>query len=126
MATRTLIINDEPRLNRFFVRILARSQTGPDAKIDTAEDGPAGIALMQAHEDYDLIITDNIMPNTDFTALMQCIMSYPGRPAIVVNGGALNVAPPAQDPRIVLLPLPATPAEIRGAVSQARALCDSP
>ncbi len=118
---RALVIDDCRALRNVFSRVLVHLELLSADRIDTAQCGPSGMALLSEHDDYDLVISDNIMPNTNLDVLFEAILNHAAQPAIVAIGGALEYAPPPKNPRIVRLPLPARPAEVSAAITEAYA-----
>jgi CheY-like chemotaxis protein len=79
---RILLVDDDTDLRQIFAELLARS----GYRVDTAEDGEVGWKKLDtpgyAPDGYDLLITDNQMPNLTGIELIRRLR--PGRPALPV------------------------------------------
>ena len=82
-----LVIDDEADI-RF---ILKTFFTGDGHLVDTAEDGKAGMKLVELNK-FDLIITDVIMPNMDgLEVITEIKRKSPESRVIVMTGGTVKV-----------------------------------
>jgi len=79
---RILLVDDDKDVRQVFAELLTRS----GYRVDTAEDGEAGWKKLDtpgyAPDGYDLLITDNQMPNLTGVELIRRMR--PGRPALPV------------------------------------------
>jgi DNA-binding response OmpR family regulator len=88
MATKVLIIDDDPLLREVAVELLA--EAGHDCAI--AEDGRLGIASLEARP-VELVLLDMIMPNMDgVETLGQIKARWPELPVVVMSAGTRSMA----------------------------------
>jgi CheY-like chemotaxis protein len=72
---RILIVDDHESVRRITKRLI--ETTGP-ASVSTASDGQKALELLVDQPDFDLIITDFLMPNMDGNSFLQEIIKNPG------------------------------------------------
>ena len=88
-----LIIDDEEDVRLVLKEVLERA----GYEVSVAENGLEGLQLLERDE-FDLMITDVIMPGIDGVTTMQRARGmYPNMPVIVITGGG-NVAPMEYEP----------------------------
>ena len=88
MATKVLIIDDDPLLREVAVELL--TEAGHDCAI--AEDGRLGIASLEARP-VELVLLDMIMPNMDgVETLGQIKARWPELPVVVMSAGTRSMA----------------------------------
>jgi DNA-binding response OmpR family regulator len=108
---RILLVDDDAVFRQFYAKVLIRS----GYKVDTAEDGEAGWKVLDAGRDepdsYDLLITDQNMPNLSGYELIEKLRSaHMALPVILVSA-----APPRNTERLqlaALLPKPISPTQL--------------
>lgn len=99
---RILLVDDDTDLRQIFAELLARS----GYRVDTAEDGEAGWKKLDAPgyapDGYDLLITDNQMPNLTGIELIRRLR--PGRPAlpVILASGTAPAYDEALQPGVLL------------------------
>ena len=82
-----LLIDDDPQI----IQMLTTCLVGNGYLVTTALDGSTGIHLLQQYQ-FDLVITDIVMPNTDGFEVILSLLTQPQRPKIVViSGGSINL-----------------------------------
>jgi len=86
-----LIVDDQPTM-RFLLRSILRSE---GHAILEAEHGQAALAVLAAHADIELLITDIDMPVMDGLELLRALRFRPTLPKLVVSG--CSAAPPLAD-----------------------------
>jgi DNA-binding NtrC family response regulator len=80
---RILVIDDDPTLRRMTATILQ----GGGHQVDTARDGEEGSIMLESGE-FDLLLTDLIMPNKEgIELIMECHRRYPDLRIIAMSGG---------------------------------------
>lgn len=88
MATKVLIIDDDPLLREVAVELL----TGAGLDCAIAEDGRLGIASLEARP-VELVLLDMIMPNMDgVETLGQIKARWPELPVVVMSAGTRSMA----------------------------------
>ena len=81
---KVLVLDDEEGIRTVYEEFLA--MLGHEA--DVAADGAAGLALL-ARGDYDLVISDVVMPGMSGVVFAQVMRQrYPNIPLIVISGSA--------------------------------------
>ena len=117
-AERVLLVEDDPIVRRFATTALLRLGYHVIATETPAE------AIAVPGSDYDLLVTDVIMPGMVGTELVRTLrQTRPDLPVLFVSGysqGSVSKAA-LEDPRTALLPKPFTPVELADA---ARRLLD--
>jgi two-component system chemotaxis response regulator CheY len=84
-----LLIDDMKGVRRTVCAVLKRA----GHTVTEAEDGGAGIALLQSGQRFDLVITDMLMPKHDGTEVILFLESQSNRPKILaISGGGSNVS----------------------------------
>lgn len=84
---RILIIDDDQQVLKLFVSFLTRE----GHEVVTAEDGKRGIKLL-TDQQFDLVITDIIMPEQDGLEVLMWLRKQPDRPKIIaVTGGSVSI-----------------------------------
>ncbi len=84
MPARILVVDDESYVRDLLRRVLARR----GHEVDVAADGGAALELLEG-EDYDLVLTDVVMPGIDGFELLRRVKSaYPSVKVIVLTGYA--------------------------------------
>jgi len=88
-VSKILIVDDEPNIAEMIVHALKRD----DYELDTAGGGLPAIEQIQ-HTDYDLVISDVMMPDADGFAVLDAAMQRPSPPdVIIITGfGSINSA----------------------------------
>ncbi len=79
---RILIVDDEPNIAQMIAHALASCE----CEIDTANGGLVAIDKMTHHE-YDVVITDIVMPDADGFAVLEFARTRPRPPAVIVITG---------------------------------------
>lgn len=80
---RVLVIEDEPMILRLIQQALEQS----GYEVDEAANGRVGLQALHLAE-YDLVITDLVMPEMDGLAVLGAIArNWPGLPVIAMSGG---------------------------------------
>ena len=83
---RILVVDDDADIRQLETEIL----TGSGYQVDTAEDGAAAWAALRFNS-YDLLITDNDMPNLSGVELLEnLLLDHNGMPVILVSGTLLT------------------------------------
>ena len=77
-----LLIDDDEQVLSVMTSFLEREQH----EITTAEDGKKGIRLLETNQ-FDLIITDVIMPEQDGLGVLTWLLNRPSRPKIIAMSG---------------------------------------
>ena len=91
--SRILVIDDEELIRTLISRILTRD----GHEVDEAENGEVGLQLIELHQ-YDLVITDIIMPAVDGIGVILSLKEkHPQIRIIAITGG------PAKNDRVYLL-----------------------
>ncbi|HIJ81700.1 MAG TPA: response regulator [Desulfuromonadales bacterium] len=81
---RILVIDDEPDICFILKTFLTRD----GHTVDTAENGKLGIQLTEVN-DYDLVVTDMIMPEMDGLEVIAALKARPQAPRIIaLTGGS--------------------------------------
>ena len=81
-SQRILVVDDDADILRLNASVLVAS----GYQVDTAEDGAIAWAALQ-HNSYDLLVTDNNMPNLSGVELLENLFrAHPGLPVILVSG----------------------------------------
>ena len=80
--SKILIVDDEPNIAEMIVHALKRD----DYELDTAGGGLPAIEQIQ-HTDYDLVISDVMMPDADGFAVLDAAMRRPGPPDVIIITG---------------------------------------
>ncbi len=94
---RILVVEDSPLVRRCCVEILTRS----GYQVDAAEDGLCGWAALCA-KPYDLLITDNAMPNMSGVELILKLRSEHLKLPVILTSGTLPLENLLQDPQLDL------------------------
>lgn len=84
---RILVIDDELVIRRALAIMLANV----GHKVETAEDGRAGLELL-ARESFDLVLTDILMPEMDGVETMRKLRALPSPPKIVAMSGGVQLS----------------------------------
>lgn len=80
---RILVVDDEEQIRSMLTQMLENEGFA----VDTAENGEVGMDLITRH-DYDLVITDMIMPVKDgLKLIMEMLREYPDLPVLAISGG---------------------------------------
>ena len=80
---RILVVDDEEQIRSMLTQMLENEGFA----VDTAENGEVGMDLITRH-DYDLVITDMIMPVKDgLKLIMEMVREYPDLPVLAISGG---------------------------------------
>ncbi len=80
---RILVVDDEEQIRSMLTQMLENEGFA----VDTAENGEIGMDLITRH-DYDLVITDMIMPVKDgLKLIMEMVREYPDLPILAISGG---------------------------------------
>ena len=80
---RILIVDDNMLMRKLIMNLFNREEI----VLDEATDGQDGLLKMSDHQ-YDLVITDLIMPGMEgIEMIMQAKRSYPGIKIIAISGG---------------------------------------
>ncbi len=80
---RILVVDDEEQIRSMLTQMLENE----GFTVDTAENGEVGMDLITKH-DYDLVITDMIMPVKDgLKLIMEMVREYPDLPILAISGG---------------------------------------
>lgn len=83
-SPRILVVDDEERIRKLLQKCLA----GEGYKIDTAQDGQAGLEKI-LQRDYSLVITDVVMPRLGGLDFLKNVrLSRPGLPVVIITGFA--------------------------------------
>lgn len=81
--TRILVVDDEEQIRSMLTQMLENEGFA----VDTAENGETGMDLI-TRNDYDLVITDMIMPVKDgLKLIMEMVREYPDLPILAISGG---------------------------------------
>jgi DNA-binding response OmpR family regulator len=84
---RILVIDDEPQLRTLLEKFLTRD----GHEVDLAKNGREGLKLFTLNN-YDLVITDVVMPEQDgLEVVMELKRNYPRVRIIVISGGAARL-----------------------------------
>lgn len=82
-----LVIDDDAQVLKLMVSYLEKSRH----EITTATDGKEGIKLL-AQRQFDLVITDIIMPENDGVEVLLWLRNMPHRPKIIaISGGSASL-----------------------------------
>jgi DNA-binding NtrC family response regulator len=82
-VVRILVVDDEEQIRSMLTQMLENE----GFSVDTAENGEVGMDLITRH-DYDLVITDMIMPVKDgLKLIMEMVREYPDLPILAISGG---------------------------------------
>ena len=82
-----LVIDDDPQVLKLMVAYLTRD--GHD--ITTAGDGKQGIRQLETGQ-FDLVITDIVMPEQDGLGVLMWLKTQPTRPKIIaISGGSVSL-----------------------------------
>jgi DNA-binding response OmpR family regulator len=81
---RILVVEDDTSIRRLCTIVLARS----GYHVDAAEDGAAGWEALQANQ-YDLLITDNSMPNITGVELVKMLRGQDAALPVIMASGAI-------------------------------------
>jgi CheY-like chemotaxis protein len=82
-----LVIDDEADMRFILKEVLGRD----GHTVDVADNGKTGVSLAELH-DYDLIITDVIMPEMDGIEVLTALkLKKPGARVIVMTGGSAKI-----------------------------------
>lgn len=82
-AGRILVVDDEEKLREIIVAILVAA----NYKCRAAAEGLEALALLEAGEEFDLMLTDLLMPNLDGIGLLERSKNkYPDMPVVIVSG----------------------------------------
>lgn len=80
---RILVVDDEEQIRSMLYRMLSLE----GYEVYTAEHGGMGMTMVKRH-DFDLIITDMIMPVKDgIEFIMELTRDYPGLKILAISGG---------------------------------------
>lgn len=80
---RILVVDDEEQIRSMLTQMLEHE----GFMVDTAGNGEEGVELITRHN-YDLIITDMIMPVKDgLKLIMELIQDYPDQRILAISGG---------------------------------------
>lgn len=80
---RILVVDDEEQIRSMLTQMLENEGFA----VDTAENGETGMDLI-TRNDYDLVITDMIMPVKDgLKLIMEMVREYPDLPILAISGG---------------------------------------
>jgi DNA-binding NtrC family response regulator len=80
---RILVVDDEEQIRLMLSQMLAHA----GYEVHTAENGDDGMAMVGRH-DFDLIITDMIMPVKDgLKFIMELVRDYPDLKILAISGG---------------------------------------
>jgi len=83
-AARVLVAEDNPAVREFIVRSLASA----GYEVYSAIDGQQALDMLARHE-YDVLVTDIVMPNVDGIALaMKAVHDYPDMRIVMISGYA--------------------------------------
>ena len=86
---RILLIEDDVDFRWMLSEMLKRE----GYEVQTADNGSEGVRLLEEEEEYDLIITDIIMPEKEGLETIMDIMSRnPGSKVIAISGGGRSSA----------------------------------
>lgn len=108
---RVLVVDDDVSLGQLTAQVLTRS----NFQVDTAEDGASGWAALHARQ-YDLLITDNVMPKISGVELIRKLRATGLKVLVIMATGTL----PAQKlASVAMLLKPFTPEELLGTVRRA-------
>ncbi len=117
-AARILIVDDEPSVCRSIQKVLDRQ----GYQTDTALSASAALEILQANQDFDLIITDLMMPQVNGIELLKITKSsWPTIPVLVITGYA-SIASAVEATQLGAanyLAKPFTPDELQAAVLHA-------
>jgi CheY-like chemotaxis protein len=108
---RALIVEDQPMMRRYLAECLRHE----GYEVQQAEDAGQALALLEAGEPCDVLVTDLAMPGMDGIALIHAARTRrPGLGAVLLTGtGRLaDVAPLAARGGFALLRKPVSPAEL--------------
>jgi two-component system OmpR family response regulator len=94
---RILVVDEDSDLRRLYVDALAR----PGYFVDVAEDGAAGWVALQSHN-YNLLITENDMPNLTGVELVERLRSAHMALPVVMAAGRLPFHELARNPSLQL------------------------
>jgi len=84
---RILLIDDQEHIRNIIKQILLID----GYEVDTAENGKAGLKMVQLHR-YDLVITDIFMPEQDgLEVIMELRQQFPDIKIIVMTGGGAKL-----------------------------------
>lgn len=91
---KALVIDDDPGVRSYISEILVME----DFDVWEAYDGTVGIELIEATKDFDLIVTDILMPNQDGIEVLISLRntsqrSSPKAKVIVISGGGPHLDP---------------------------------
>jgi len=85
--SRILVIDDQPHIRTIIHELLSYD----NHQIDCAENGKIGLMLIR-RQNYDLVITDVIMPERDGLEVIKAIKTdFPDTRIIVMTGGATRI-----------------------------------
>ena len=85
---RILVVDDEEQIRLMLSQMLSHA----GYEVHTAENGDDGMAMVGRH-DFDLIITDMIMPVKDgLKFIMELVRDYPDLKILAISGGGAIMA----------------------------------
>lgn len=116
---RVLLVDDE----EIILSLVRRALTRAGYEVDTARDGEEGWTLLQQNR-YDLLLTDNQMPNLTGIELLQRIQDSKSNIPCVLVSGKLDFLTPAElnlISHVILLAKPFTPLQLTQAMESALA-----
>ena len=114
-APQVLVVDDEAPVRHALGKLLRRLSM----KVEVAEDGEEALALFSRGK-FDLLIADYVMPRVDGLAmLLQCRLSLPAVPCIVISGRRPEKL--AALPNVYFLKKPFLYGELKALVGQALA-----
>jgi len=88
-VTRILLVDDDPSLVASLGRRSRREQ--PDWQLVTASDGAEALRL-EAHQPFDVLVTDVLMPGTDGLATIAAFRrAQPGAKILAMSGGGRHL-----------------------------------
>ena len=108
---RALVVDDKPMMRRFLVECLRHE----DWDATEAEDAGRALALLEAEDGFELLITDLVMPGMDGFALIQTARKgRPDLPAVLVTGTSAvgELVHAATDAGLAVLRKPVSPSEL--------------